>query len=230
MKNLNLLIPYYASMTSVLKFFILYILSKWYGISFAYPFIFLFFKVYQIMIYKRYNFLPLTIIDYISILKSIFQKNYNKEINIKSNKEKEEIIKLIKQFINDNNNLKKILVYKFGNYYWKILTLDEIINKAIIDKEINNLEKKLDKKFELLKEPNFKIYFVDGEQKLVIKYNDINFKEVNLLEQYIDCNYGKKTKNKKMNKFVKLIIEFVTFPIYLSLEIVIIFLLSILYL
>ena len=230
MKNLNLLIPYYASMTSVLKFFILYILSKWYGISFSYSFIFLFFKAYQIIIYKRYNFLPLTIFDYICILKSIFQKNYNKEINIKSNKEKEEIIKLIKQFINDNNNLKKILVYKFGNYYWKILTLDEIINKAIIDKEINNLEKKLDKKFELLKEPNYKIYFVDGEQKLVLKYNDMNFKDVNLLEQYIDDNYDKKTKNKKMNKFVKLIIEFVTFPVYLSLEIVIIFLLSILYL
>ena len=73
------------------------------------------------------------------------------------------------------------MVYKFGNYYWKILTLDEIINKAIIDKEINNLEKKLDRKFELLKEPNYKIYFVDGEQKLIIKYNDIYFKEVNLL-------------------------------------------------
>ena len=230
MKNLNLLIPYYASMTSVLKFFILYILSKWYGISFSYSFIFLFFKAYQIIIYKRYNFLPLTIFDYIFILKSIFQKNYNKEINIKSNKEKEEKIKLIKQFINDNNNLKKILVYKFGNYYWKILTLDEIINKAIIDKEINNLEKKLDKKFELLKEPSYKIYFIYNKQQLVIKYNDINFKEVNLLEQYIDCNYCNKTKNKKMNKFVKLIIEFVTFPIYLSLEIVIIFLLSILYL
>ena len=74
MKNLNLLIPYYASMTSILKIFILYILSKWYGIAFGFPFVFLFFKAYQIIINKRYNFLPFTLFDYFHILKSIFQK------------------------------------------------------------------------------------------------------------------------------------------------------------
>ena len=231
MKNLNLLIPYYASMTSVLKIFILYILSKWYGISFAYPFIFLFFKAYQIIIHKRYKIFPLTTIDYIHILKSIYQKSYIKEIKIKANKEKDEIIKLMKQFIALNNNLKKILVYNFCNYYWKILTVDEIINKVIIDKEINDLEKKLDKKFELLKEPSYKIYFLDNKQKLVIKYNSINYEDVNLLAKYIEYNNEKKNiNNKKLNKFVKLMIEFITFPLYLSLEIVIIFLLSISYL
>ena len=75
MKKINLITPYYASMTSVLKFFILYILSKWYGIFFAFPFIFLFFKIYQIIIFKRYNFSPLTINDYLLILKSFFHKN-----------------------------------------------------------------------------------------------------------------------------------------------------------
>ena len=125
MKKINLITPYYASMTSVLKFFILYILSKWYGISFAFPFIFLFFKIYQIIIFKRYNFSPLTINDYLLILKSFFQKNLIKEIKLKSNK-KEEIIRLIKQFINENNSLQKFLVYKYCNYYYKISTGEEL--------------------------------------------------------------------------------------------------------
>ena len=113
MKNLNLLIPYYASMTSILKIFILYILSKWYGISFAYPFIFLFFKTYQIIISRKYNFFPLSLFDYFQILKSIYKKNFIKEINLKNNIQKEEIIKLWKKFINNINELKKVIIYNY---------------------------------------------------------------------------------------------------------------------
>ena len=230
MKIFNLFIPYYASMTSVLKFFVLYLLSKWYGISFAFPFMFLCTKIYQRFIYKRYNFLPLTINDYFLIIKSIFQKNYIKEIKIDViNKEK--IIKLIKQFINENNTLNRILVYKYCNYYWKILKGEDLFNKVIINKEINNLEKKLSKKFELLKGPNYKIFIDEAKQKIFIKYNSIFFQYINLIELYIDEMYDKKyIKNKKTNKFVKIILEFISFPIYLFLEIIVIFLLSITYL
>ena len=227
MKILNLIIPYYASMTSVLKFFVLYILSKWYGASFAFPFIFLFSKVYQIIMNKRYNFLPLTIIDYFHILKSIYQKNFIKKINIKS-KKKEEIILLIKSFINESIDLKKLLVYKYCNYYWKILNTDELYNKVIIDKEIDNLNKKLTKKLELLKTPNYQIFFDEKGEELVIKYNYITFRYIDLLEKYIFENNDKNSfKNKKMNKLVRLIIEFFTFPIYLGFEIIIVFLLSV---
>ena len=231
MKKINLIIPYYASMTSILKIFILYILSKWYGISFSFPFMFLFIKIYQIVIYKRYNYSSLTINDYFLIIKSFFQKNFIKEIKLKTNK-KEEIIRLLKQFINDNNSLKKILVYKYCNYYYKILTEEELYKKIIIiinDIEPNNLKKELSKKFDLLKEPNFKIFYDEKLQKLIIKYNHITHESISFLGKYIEDENDKKNKNIKMNKYVKLIFEFISFPIYLFLEIIIIFLLSITY-
>ena len=231
MKKINLFIPYYASMTSILKFFILYILSKWYGISFSFPFMFLFFKIYQIIIYNRYQYSSLTINDYILIMKSFFQNNLIKEIKLKSNN-KEEIIRLIKQFINDNNSLKKILVYKYCNYYYRTLTEEELNNKAINiidDNKFNNLEKELNKNFELLKEPNYKIFYDEKLQKLIIKYNHITKESIILIEKYIEDKYDKKNKNIKMNKYVKLIYEFISFPFYLFLEIIIIFLLSITY-
>ena len=231
MKNINIIIPYYASMTSVLKFFALYLISRWYGVSFAFPFLFLLLKTYQIFINKLYNFFPLTIVDYFHIIKSIYHKNYIKEIKLKSNYKKEEIIKLIKQFINNNNELRKVIVYKFCNYYWKKINDEEIFNKVfIIIKEDDNLDKKLSRKFELLKEPSYKIYFDENKQRVIVKYNDITFDNIFLLEKYIEESYDKKTiKNKKGNKFIKLIIEFVTFPIYLLLEIIVIITLSITY-
>ena len=231
MKKINLITPYYASMTSVLKFFILYILSKWYGISFAFPFIFLFFKIYQIIIFKRYNFSPLTINDYLLILKSFFHKNLTKGIKLKSNK-KEEIIRLIKQFINENNSLQKILVYKYCNYYYKISTGEELYKNTIIIIDENkkiNLDKEISKKFDLTKEPSYKIFYKEKQEKLIIKYNHMTYENINLLEKYIDDTKDKKNKNVKSNKFMKLIFEFISFPFYLFLEIIIIFLLSISY-
>lgn len=231
MKKINLITPYYASMTSVLKFFILYILSKWYGIFFAFPFIFLFFKIYQIIIFKRYNFSPLTINDYLLILKSFFHKNLTKGIKLKSNK-KEEIIRLIKQFINENNSLQKILVYKYCNYYYKILTGEKLYKKTIIIIDENkkiNLDKEISKKFDLTTEPSYKIFYEEKQEKIIIKYNHMAYESINLLEKYIDDTKDKKNKNIKSNKFMKLIFEFISFPFYLFLEIIIIFLLSIIY-
>lgn len=231
MKKINLITPYYASMTSVLKFFILYILSKWYGIFFAFPFIFLFFKIYQIIIFKRYNFSPLTINDYLLILKSFFHKNLTKGIKLKSNK-KEEIIRLIKQFINENNSLQKILVYKYCNYYYKILTGEKLYKKTIIIIDENkkiNLDKEISKKFDLTTEPSYKIFYEEKQEKIIIKYNHMAYESINLLEKYIDDTKDKKNKNIKSNKFMKLIFEFISFPFYLFLEIIIIFLLSFTY-
>ena len=231
MKKINLITPYFASMTSVLKFFILYILSKWYGIFFAFPFIFLFFKIYQIIIFKRYNFSPLTINDYLLILKSFFHKNLTKGIKLKSNK-KEEIIRLIKQFINENNSLQKIIVYKYCNYYYKILTGEKLYKKTIIIIDENkkiNLDKEISKKFDLTKEPSYKIFYEEKQEKIIIKYNHMAYESINLLEKYIDDTKDKKNKNIKSNKFMKLIFEFISFPFYLFLEIIIIFLLSIIY-
>ena len=80
-----------------------------------------------------------------------------------------------------------------------------------------------------MKEPNYKIFYDEKLQKLIIKYNYITKESIILIEKYIEDKYDKKNKNIKMNKYVKLIFEFISFPFYLFLEIIIIFLLSITY-
>ena len=228
----DFLTQYNAGMTSILKFFILFILSKWYGISFGYPFLFFFFRAYKIIINKRYNLSSLSLEDEYLILKYILTgKIYIKEINIKqdNNKNKEDIIKIIKEFLNNYNIFKKALFYKWNNYYWRQLIEKEIEKNILYCLEDENLEKKMNKKFNLLREPSFKIYFIEKEKnffKVIFKYNSlINEKYYVLFNNCInEINNNKETKikEKKRNKIIKIIIDFLTYPIYLILETLII--------
>ena len=227
----NILTPYYAGMTSILKFFALYILSKWYGISFGYPFIFLFFKIYQIIMNKRYNLSPFSIVDQFLIMKSLlFGKIYIKEINLKSNnnKKREDIIQKLKEFIKENPSFKRIIYYKWYNYYWRNLEEKEI-DIVIIDK-IDNLDSKLNKKINLLREPSYKFFLLENGSevfRIIFKYNSLmNDYHVNLLIEFLNDNNIKTTKKKKINKIFKIIFEFITYPIQILFEILIIIFLS----
>ena len=227
----NILTPYYAGMTSILKFFALYILSKWYGISFGYPFIFLFFKIYQIIMGKKYNLSSFSIVDQFLIIKSLlFNKIYIKEINLKSynNKKKEDIIKKLKEFINENSSFKRIIYYKLNNFYWRNLEEKEI-DIVIIDK-IDNLDNKLNKKFNLLREPSYKFFLLENGSevlKIIFKYNSlINESHIDLLIEFLNGNDNKITKKKKINKILKIFFEFIIYPIYTFFEILIIIFLS----
>jgi len=227
----NILTPYYAGMTSILKFFALYILSKWYGISFGYPFIFLFFKIYQIIMSKKYNLSSFSIVDQFLIIKSLlFNKIYIKEINLKSynNKKKEDIIKKLKEFINENSSFKRIIYYKLNNFYWRNLEEKEI-DIVIIDK-IDNLDNKLNKKFNLLREPSYKFFLLENGSevlKIIFKYNSlINESHIDLLIEFLNGNDNKITKKKKINKILKIFFEFIIYPIYTFFEILIIIFLS----
>ena len=227
----NLLTPYYAGMTSILKFFALYILSKWYGISFGYPFIFLFFKIYQIIMNKRYNLSPFSIVDQFLIMVSLlFEKIYIKKIDLKSydNKKREDIIQKLKEFIKENSSFKKIIYYKWNNYYWRNLEEKEI-DIVIIDK-IDNLDNKLNKKLNLLREPSYKFFLLENGSevfRIIFKYNSLmNDYHVNLLIEFLNDNDIKITKKKKINKILKIIFEFITYPIQIFFEILIIIFLS----
>ena len=229
---MDFLTQYNAGMTSILKFFILFILSKWYGISFGYPFLFLFFRVYKIIINKRYNLSSLSLKEEYIILKYIITgKIYIKEINIKPdiNKKKEDIVKIIKEFLNSYNIFKRLLFFKWNNYYWRKLDEKEIEENIFYCLEDENLKKKLNKKFNLLKEPSYKIYFIEKEKnnyKIIFKYNSlINEKYSVLLNNLINENNNNKEikiKEEKGNKIIKIIIDFITYPIYLILETLII--------
>ena len=228
----NLLTPYYAIMTSILKFFALYILSKWYGISFAYPFIFLFFKIYQILMKKRYNLSSFSLVDQYLLIKSLlFEKINIKKIGLESNnnKKKEDLIQKMKQFIKENSPFKRIIFYKWNNYYWRNLEEKEI-DIVIIDK-IDNLDNKLNKKFNLLREPSYKFFLLENGSevlKIIFKYNSLmNDYYVDLLNKFINGNDIKATKKKKINKILKIFLEFITYPIQILFEILIIIFLSI---
>ena len=148
MNHGNIIAQYYAGMTTILKFFILYILSKWYSILFGFPFLYLYFRIYKIIINKKYNLFSLSLKDQYLILKSIFSGKINiNEINLDKNSKKEDIIKIIKEFINNNYIFKRILVYKWNNYYWRQLNEKEIEKNINID---NNIDNELNKKFNLL--------------------------------------------------------------------------------
>ena len=227
----NILTPYYAGMTSILKFFALYILSKWYGISFGYPFIFLFFKIYQIIMNKRYSLSPFSIVDQFLIMKSLLlEKIYVKKINLKSNnnKKREDIIQKLKEFIKENSSFKRIIDYKWNNYYWRNLEEKEI-DIVIIDK-IDNLDSKLNKKFNLLREPSYKFFLLENGSEvfsIIFKYNSLmNDYHVDLLIEFLNDNDIKTTKKKKINKILKIIFEFITYPIQILFEILIIIFLS----
>ena len=227
----NILTPYYAGMTSILKFFALYILSKWYGISFGYPFIFLFFKIYQIIMNKRYSLSSFTIVDQFLIIKSLLlEKIYIKNINLKSdnNKKKEDIIQKLKEFIKENSSFKRIIYYKWNNYYWKNLEEKEI-DIVIIDK-IDNLDSKLNKKFNLLIEPSYKFFLLENGSeilRIIFKYNSVmNDYHVDLLIEFLNGKDIKTTKKKKINKILKIVFEFIAFPIQILFEILIIIFLS----
>ena len=227
----NILTPYYAGMTSILKFFALYILSKWYGISFGYPFIFLFFKIYQIIMNKRHSLSPFSIVDQFLIMKSLLlEKIYVKKINLKSynNKKREDIIHKLKEFIKENSSFKRIIDYKWNNYYWRNLEEKEI-DIVIIDK-IDNLDSKLNKKFNLLREPSYKFFLLENGSEvfsIIFKYNSLmNDYHVDLLIEFLNDNDIKTNKKKKINKILKIIFEFITYPIQILFEILIIIFLS----
>ncbi len=232
----NILIPYYAGMTSILKIFALYILSKWYGITFGFPFLFLFFRIYKIIINKKYNISSLSLNDYFLLLKTLFfDKNNIKEIIIKSDESntKGSIIKTIKEFINNNNIFKKKLIYKLNNYYWYKLNEEEINKQIIYNQEC--IENKINKKLNILKEPSYLFFIIDNKDKInnnnlkiVFKYNSlINQKYGEFLNDYLNGKNIKEIKNRKMNKYIKIVLEFLTFPIYIIFETLVILILLI---
>ena len=234
MKFSDFITSYNAGMTSILKFFLLYILSKWYGISFGFPFLFLFFRAYQIIINKKYNLSSLSLFEQYLILKALLiKKIIIKEIILskKNNKKKEEIINLLKEFLHKYNIFKRTLFYKLNNYYWRNLTEQEIENNIIFNIESEKLEKKLKKEFNLLKESSYKIFLFEYEKdnlKIIFKFNSlIDEKYFNIFNDLINGQNNKEKIKIKRNKIIKIIIDFIKFPIYLIFETLIILLLSI---
>ena len=143
---------------------------------------------------------------------------------------KEDIIKIIKDFINNNYTFKRALVYKWNNYYWGKLN-EQQIDKQIIDNQ-ENIENKLNKKFNMLKEPPYKIFLIENKNenslKIIFKYNSlINEKYGLLLDNYLNEMNIKEIKKNQMNKLLKVLIDFVGYPIQIILEILVIIFLSI---
>ena len=164
---------YFGAITSIIKLFILYILTKSFGIS-GYLFLFLCIKIYQIIINKIFNLSPISFSDQINILGEIFSSYIKiKEAIIDDNDYQnfENLIEQIKNKINiiinddddDGKYFFRILTYKLNNYYFRKLNKIEI-EKCVI-KTDNEFGNKLMKKINIKKEPLFQI-FISNDKKI----------------------------------------------------------------
>ena len=226
MKMLNSIEIYLGSMTSIIKLFIIYLLSKWYGIS-GYIFCFLFLRIYYIILNRLFKFDYISIFDQINILREIFSSKIKSKETIILEEEYDNFKSLL-NYIRENNtvikynNFFRTFVYKWNNFYWRQLNKNEI-SKAIIKGD--NLNDKINKKINIRKEPLFQILIIGNNKKgnkVIIKYTYL----INELyvEQFIKIIKNIHFKNiNEPNKILDLIFEFIFYPIHIFLEIIIIF-------
>ena len=222
MKVLNSIDAYFGLMTSIIKLFILYLLTKWYGVS-GYIFLFLFLRIYYIIINKIYNLANLSFVDQINILKEIFISNIRtKEAIILNNNYFEKLLKDMTEYnFSEPNKLFRKFIYKWNNIYWiKLNKLDK--EKLIIRGD--NLDDKINKKINIKKDPISQIFILNKGQevnKVVYKYSYL-IDEI-YAEQFMKLILGSHFKNiNEPSKIVVLIFEFIVFPIQIFLEIIII--------
>ena len=222
MKVLNSIDAYFGLMTSIIKLFILYLLTKWYGVS-GYIFLFLFLRIYYIIINKIYNLANLSFVDQINILKEIFTSNIRtKEAIIFNNNYFEKLLKDMTEYVFPKpNKLFRKFIYKWNNIYWiKLNKLD--IEKTIIRGD--NLDDKINKKINIKKDPISQIFILNKGQevnKVIYKYSYL-IDEI-YAEQFMKLILGSHFKNiNEPSKIVDLIFEFIVFPIQIFLEIIII--------
>ena len=226
MKMLNSIEIYLGSMTSIIKLFIIYLLSKWYGIS-GYIFCFLFLRIYYIILNRLFKFDYISIFDQINILREIFSSKIKSKETIILEEEYDNFKSLLNNIRENNtvikyNNFFRTFVYKWNNFYWRQLNKNEI-SKAIIKGD--NLNDKINKKINIRKEPLFQILIIGNNKKgnkVIIKYTYL----INELyvEQFIKIIKNIHFKNiNEPNKILDLIFEFIFYPIHIFLEIIIIF-------
>ena len=226
MKMLNSIEIYLGSMTSIIKLFIIYLLSKWYGIS-GYIFCFLFLRIYYIILNRLFKFDYISIFDQINILREIFSSKIKSKETIILEEEYDNFKSLLNNIRENNtvikyNNFFRTFVYKWNNFYWRQLNKNEI-SKAIIKGD--NLNDKINKKINIRKEPLFQILIIGNNKKgnkVIIKYTYL----INELyvEQFIKIIKNIHFKNiNEPNKILDLIFEFIFYPIHIILEIIIIF-------
>ena len=184
---------------------------------------------------KIYDLGYITIYDQINILEEIFSSKIKTKEAIISKEQSdylESILNHIREnnFNKSNNNIFRTFVFKWNNYYWRKLNEEEIEKNILYNTENDNLEKKLKKKFNLLKEPSYKLFLLENEKntfKIIFKFNSIiNEKYANLLNDFIKKNIIKENKEYKKNKFIKIIFDFISYPIDLIFEILVILFLN----
>ena len=232
MNSSNFLSPFYIGITSVLKLFFLYILTKWYGLAFSVPFFYMFFRLYQLIIYTIYKLIPLNFSDLLNLGKCLFQRDIFEEIKFKKSKTKEEIIDSIKIFLSKINAFQRKIIYKRANFYWIKVNDKEQLYNQICYKNEEEIKKLKDKKINILKSIPYKI---------IINEEKNGFKLYLQLSALIDKKYCKELlefinesksnvqigENKKLPKIIDLLFNIALYQIQFLVEIIIVLLMTI---
>jgi hypothetical protein len=158
------------TISTVFKFFLFYRLITWYVFLFGIPFFFISFMCYRIIIYKIFNLISLSPLDkfYLS------NNNRNNIIGVIkiSNFSFEKIEKLIiEKVILKIKKMRFKLKYKFFNYYWEEIILNEAlmtIEKFELEKD--NTNKYLNNQISL---------YINVFKKLPYEIKIIKYKNVN---------------------------------------------------
>ena len=232
MNSPNFLSPFYIGITSVLKIFFLYILTKWYGLLFSISFFYMFFRVYQLIIYKINNLIPLSFSDLINLGKYIFKKDIFKEIKFEKPKGKEEIIDSIKNFLSNTSVFQKKIVYKRNNFYWiKINDLEQLYNQICFNNG-EEIKKIKERKINIFKSIPYKIIISENKNELKLylqltplideKYFKLLLKFINETKNNIEVD-----ENKRLPKIIVLLYNIILYQIQFLVEIIIVLLLTI---
>ena len=226
------------SISTVFKFFLFYILITWYGYLFGVPFFFISFMCYRIIIYKIFKLISLSPFDnfYLS------NNNRNNIIGIIkiSNFSFEKIEKLIiDKVILKIKKMRFKLKYKFFNYYWEEVKLNEALmtiekfesEKENINNYLNNqmslyinVFEKLPYEIKLIKYKNL------NEGLIIFKFDHIITDAFNIISLIftLDNNYSYEIFDNEEKNYEETILEklisWIYFPFYFIYCIYLIFL------
>lgn len=221
-------------LSTVFKLFLFYRFLTWYGFLFGFPFCILLFCCYRRMIFELFKIVPFSPYD-ICFISSKIQNRFNiiGTITLSNfNPEKMKVM-IIERAMKKLKRFRLQLIYKFFNYYWKEVSIEAAISRIIICPHIstNNefediLNKELTHYLDVDNELPYVIKLIpygDGSNKGLIMFHFDHLLSdglgvisliCGLSDDYSPDFFPSIMLNYKEDSIIKVLIEWITFPIY----------------
>lgn len=230
LNTLRLLIE--DALSTVFKLFVIYRIITWYGVIFGFSFCLLLFACYRRIIFLLFNFVPFTPYD-ICFISSKMCNRFNVIGTLTLDNFDAEKIKemLIDRALKKLKKFRYQLQYRFFNYYWKEVSIDDAIKRIIVCPNIQN-DHELDEvlKWELTHYIDvdnelpyvIKLYPFSSNKGIIMFHLDHIFSDglglisliCSLSDDYNPNCFPSIMQNFKEDSMLKMLFEWMTFPIY----------------